>query len=623
MMNLKGLPGRMMSFRHTPAVVVSVFAFLVYCKTLAPTVSFIDSGELASVVYTLGIAHPTGYPLFTLLGWVFSRFPWPADVIVRLNLMAAFFCAAGIYVFYHLSRLVLEVGTPRRSEGQEPLSIYASAGASVLLAFSETYWSQAVAVEVYSLHLFLLSVVCYAFLRATYPVSDGRGEVWWYFFGFTLGLSFANHMTTILLAPGFLFLYFAQQGSTRKSWMRVFRIAVPFLSALSVYLYLPFRAAQSPLLNWGDPTSLERFFWHFSGKQYRVWIFSSTEAAGRQLEYFITSLPAEFALVGLILAIPGFIILWRADRKLAAGLILLFIGCVLYSINYDIHDIDSYFLLAYFVVALLAGPGLYGLGGWLIRSMSWRPVLAGILLLVLGLAPLAYHYRNVDESDNFLVEDYTMNVFESLGPNALIFSYQWDYWVSASIYFQLVKGWRPDVVVIDKELLRRSWYLKELKYRYPSLIAGSRSEVDAFLKELHKFEHELPYNGGVIQSRYVEMIASLINRNVASRPVYVTAEIEPEFTRGYQRVPEGLAFRLYADTLFHPFAPPVFTFRRYGRKGRLEDQVPRLYADAFAARGEYYWSHGYPGESERALKTALFYDPAFRGVQRIPPKPRN
>src|SRR5207249_2922963 len=102
--------------------------------------------------------------------------------------------------------------------------------------------------------------------------------------------------------------------------------------------------AKGALLNWGNPVTLERFLWHLSGKQFRVWIFSSTEAAGRQLKYFVSSLPHEFAYIGLVLASVGVIALLHMNRKLAIGVLLMFISCVFYSINYDIHDIDSYFL---------------------------------------------------------------------------------------------------------------------------------------------------------------------------------------------------------------------------------------------------------------------------------------
>ncbi len=603
------------------ATLVSLFAFAVYLKTLAPSVTFIDSGELAAVASTLGIAHPTGYPLFTLLGWVFSKLPIASEEIVRLNIMAALFCAAGVYTFYHLAHFVFTGILSRSSvlkfKKKEQLSVavrVSSAGASLLLAFSETYWSQAVSIEVYSLHVLFLSAVSYAFLKAIFddewnPQETAmRSNGWWYLFAFLLGLSFTNHMTTILLAPGFLYLYFATQGGAGDSWKRILRMVVPFFTGFSVYLYLPFRAATSPALNWGNPVTLEKFWWHWTGKQYRVWIFSSTEAAGRQLKYFVQSLPYELAYIGLVLALLGIVLLLGANKKVGIGLLLLFFGCVFYSINYDIHDIDSYFLLAYWCVALIAGVGLIGLFRWLSEKVN--VVALTSLLLAVSLLPLFIHYDKTDETQNYLVEDYTKNMFASLEPDALVLSYQWDYWVSASFYYQLVKNVRPDVVVVDKELLRRSWYFAELEHRYPWLIESSRAEVDAFQQELYKFEHELPYDGRIIEATYVAMIRSFILKSIDSRPVYVTVEIENEFTGGLQRVPEGLAQRVFADTLQHEMRPVDFLYRNFSRAGRLEDGIKSMYVNALNAQALRLVQAGRVDMAMGVLKKSLSFNPA-------------
>ncbi len=611
--------GRFVSSPSLAGAIVGLGAFLVYLRTLAPTVTFIDSGELATAACRLGIAHPTGYPLFTLLGSVVSRIPFAAEEIVRLNVMAALLCAAGIFVFFLLVHRLLESGGGDHPVAPRLLLLGASAGGSILLAFSETYWSQALSIEVYSLHLFLLACVVFAFVRSAFPgeeFADARAGVWWYLFAFLLGLSFSNHMTTILLAPGMIYLYFATQGIGRAAWIRVARMVPFFVLGLTVYLYLPIRAAQSPVANWGYTATLERFFWHVSGKQYRVWIFSSTEAAGRQLRYFIDSLPREFAYAGVVLAIPGVVRLWRVHRKLLFASVFWFLTCVLYSINYDIHDIDSYFLLAYFSVALWAAFGLLGAGLWLVRAFSLRIWTAVGAILLCSLPPLLVHYRGVDQSRDTTVEHYTKAMFSSLAPRALVLSYQWDYWVSASYYYQYVRGYRPDVVVIDKELLRRSWYLKEIGSRYPWLVQRSRPEMDAFENELVKFEHELPYNPAVIQARYEGMIGSMIRNSITERPVYVTREIGLEFTRGYQRVPEGLAFRLWADTLFHPsFALDVELPAGEGG-GKMHEMVRKLCAEAFVARADYYYSVGKdPEEAEKAMKTAASLDPSNTALQ--------
>ncbi len=589
---------------------VSLVAFLVYLRTLAPGVDFIDAGELTTVAWTLGIAHPTGYPLFTLLGWALSHLPVGAEPVVRMNLMAAACCAAALVLYLQIFLLVIRRSVGSTVRESDPPAIAAAAGGTLMLAFSETYWSQAVAVEVYSLHLLLVAVVVWSFLRADEGSAGGSagGNRWWYLFAYVLGLSFANHMTTILLAPAFLVYYFMRQGWHAVSWRRIGSMVPFFLAGLSVYVYLPVRAARGPIMNWGEPTTLERFFWHFSGKQFRVWIFSSGDAAARQFSYFLTSLPSEHAYVGLALAAIGCIALWRRSAALGICTVLLFVSCVAYSINYDIHDIDSYFLLAYIVVALWASVGIFQVGRWVLGA-GWNRRLVVLLMVGVGLVPLVFHARVSDESGNHLVDDYTRNMFASLQPSAIVLSYQWDFWVSASYYEQLVRGERTDVAVIDKELLRRSWYFKQLERRYPWLIEQSRAEVDAFLEELDKFEHDRPYNPAVIQGRYVAMIRSFILRNLDRRPVYVTPEIEAEFTRGLQRIPEGLALRLAADTLFHPTAFPQFTYRPFGRPGRLEEQTRKMYADALALRGQYYLRWGEASEAEKALRFALVFDP--------------
>lgn len=604
---------------HVAAALVSVFCFIVYLRTLAPTVGFIDSGELATVACTLGVAHPTGYPLFTLVGWVFSKLPIAAEEIVRLNIMSAFFCTAGLYFFFllvhELFRIMAATGKLIKSKPQATtpvLMLAASICATMVLGFSETYWSTAVSVEVYSIHVFFLSLVTYVFIRANFPDGEAR-EGWWWLFGFSLGLSFTNHMTTILLAPGFLFVYFLRQGARADAWKRILRLGVPFLAGLSLYAYLPIRAAQSPYLNWGNPVELERFLWHLSGKQYSVWIFSSTEAASRQLSYFINMLPAEFAYIGLAIALVGLVVAWRAERTLALMLLLLFFSCLFYSINYDIHDIDSYFLLAYVCVAVWVGIGTMFLLSYF-RQKDGVIVAAG---MVLGVIPLAVNYSRCDESTNYLVEDYTQNMIDSLRPGALIFSYQWDYWVSASYYYQKVKGIRPDITVVDKELLRRSWYLQQLKNAHPWLIEASQREVSEFLAELYKFEHDIPYNSAVIQDKFVRMIHSMIKKSLDSRPVYATYEIESEFITGFQLVPEGLAFRLEQDSLFNETPSPNYRYRPFRRSGRLESQVPKLYGSSYGKRAAYYYNVGKNREEAlSSFRNELEFDPSSMEAQR-------
>lgn len=600
------------------AASIGTVTFGVYVSALCPTVNFIDSGELSAVSYTLGVAHPTGYPLFTLLGWLFSHAPLDIRPIVKLNFMSAVFSSLGVAVFFRLLVSLLTglfpSSNPKR-DSRPNVSIYFSAACGALvLGFSATYWSQGLSIEVYSLHGFFLTLLLYLFYQLMHQESwDTKGgttpekERMWIFFAFVLGLAFTNHMTTILLAPGFLIAYGVRYRLSSSSLRRLAILSISFLLGLSAYLYLPIVSSSNPILNWGDPQSLEKFEWHFSGKQYRVWLFASGESAQKQLSYFISRLPIEFAYLPLAPAAVGLVSLFRRQRETAFVSGILFATCVLYSINYDIHDIDSYFLLAFIVFALWAAVGMAEI---VIRfGGSTRGRALWLFVGALSLAPLAVNYTMVDESGNTHVERYTRNLFDSLKPNALILSYQWDYFVSPAYYLQLVEGIRPDVVVIDKELLRRSWYFSQMAKNFPRIYERSKAEIEAFLPELRKFETGVPYRPEVIEYRYAQVLHSLVSQNIDHRPVYVTPEIESEYIRGFQKVPDGLAFRLYADSLKHSPEVPASNVGAVDRSDKYRDGIRMMYTQAFTNHALYQLYSGNRDVAMSLAKKALLIRP--------------
>jgi len=562
----------------------------VYLQTMAHSIGFIDGGELSTVPIVLGIAHPSGYPLFTLIGRLFSLLPLAAEPAVTMNLFSALCTAAAVIVFFRIC-IVLLAGTYKRKEHSVAV-LTASMAAAGMLAFSQTFWDQSAHTEVYSLHLLLLMLSILTFIRAVdFEMSgDALRERQWLLFAFVLGLCFTNHLTTILLAAGFLYLYFATKKFSKETWLHVLRLAPPFLLGLSVYLYFPIRAAQQPVLNWGNPISPEKIWWHLGAKQYRVWMFSSSEVMTRQFNYFLSQVTVEFYYLPILFALWGAWALLRRDMRRFLFLLLLLGGCVAYAVNYDIHDIDSYFLLAYTAIAAFAAFGIYDA---ISRFTGTKTLAVGALLLATFVGvEIRSNWDSTDESRNYLVEDYSRAILSSVKPNALILSYQWDYFVAGSYYLQFIKHERPDVVIIDKELLRRSWYFEQIKRNHPDVYERSRQEIALFQGELYKFEHDLPYDPAVIEGRYNAMINSFFNNNASTRPLYVTSEIESYLAPGYQRVPEGLVFRLYADSLYHAFTQQPFSLRPYPHSDKYTTQLYGLIRLMVMQREMYDRKHG-------------------------------
>ncbi|OGU55902.1 MAG: hypothetical protein A2V66_18295, partial [Ignavibacteria bacterium RBG_13_36_8] len=542
---------------------------------------------LATVQATLGIAHPTGYPLFTIIGYVFLSLPLPFTKIFLANSLAAILCSLTIVLFLKSLKIILHnisINQPK-IKNIETVKICTTIFSGLVLAFSETFWFQSTSVEVYSLQVFLIMSIIYLLLKTFYSsLESDYQKKGWYFLAIMLALGFSNHMTTILIIPGIAFLFFTKEKFNKDSFKKVSLMLLFFIPVLAIiYAYLPIRAAQNPILNWGNPVDLERFFRHFTGKQYQVWLFSSFTSAKQQLIYFIRNLPGEFTVFSLFFVIVGIIYSYKFFRKIFFFLMISFLVTVLYSINYDINDIDSYFLLAYLSLAFFSFFGLLKI----FQFVSSKGLSNTICAIIIGLFVLVQFYWNfdkVDQSDIYTFEDYTKAVLSSTETNSVIFSYQWDYFISASYYFQFVENFRADVTVIDKELLRRSWYYRQLQTNNPEVLSGMHSEIIDFNNAIMPFERGEKYDSNLLEKYYRRIMTGLILKNIDERNYYIGPElVENELRRGefslpdgYTIVPQLFLFKITRGDEYVPAPDPNYHIRFPSRTNRYVEFIERI-----------------------------------------------
>ncbi|MEW6104354.1 MAG: DUF2723 domain-containing protein [bacterium] len=141
-------------------LLVFVCAFGVYLHTLTPSVGLHDSGELITVAYTLGIAHPPGYPLYTLLGKLWTTIIPIGSIAFRMNMQSALFASLAVMMTYFITLKV-----SGRAEERKNGRIISSVVASLILAFSATFWEQAVIAEKYTLNAFFASLLIFILLK--------------------------------------------------------------------------------------------------------------------------------------------------------------------------------------------------------------------------------------------------------------------------------------------------------------------------------------------------------------------------------------------------------------------------------------------------------------------------
>jgi hypothetical protein len=184
-------------------VAVAVFAAILagYVWTLAPTVTFWDAGEFIATSRILGIPHPPGTPLFTLLANVWAKLVPIGGYAYRTNLMTATFSAAGVALIF---LLVVQVLRSRSADdgGRDPVYVYGGALAAALVsAFVFTVWQNSNETEVYMVATF--SIAATVWLAWLWRENRGgpRAPHILLFIVFFAAISLGNHLLALLVGP--------------------------------------------------------------------------------------------------------------------------------------------------------------------------------------------------------------------------------------------------------------------------------------------------------------------------------------------------------------------------------------------------------------------------------------
>jgi len=379
------------------SLLISLFVFLtsfaVYFKTMAPTVSFWDCGEFIACAYILGIPHPPGSPLFVLLGRIFTMIPLFDQIAARVNFISVLTSALTVWLGY----LVI-VKLITRWDGDDQnlwLRMGRYAGGMVgsfFLAFSMTFWSNAVEAEVYGVSMLLMMLILFLSLiwmetrntpkgdrllvlmvylgllstgihMTVYMVmpavfllivlTDRRKLLDWRFWLTGLVLVLVVHsVTPFLISLGvwlLLTLIFTLSAKAKKSWALCFWITFAGVMGYSTQLFIPIRASLNPAINENNPSNWQSFKRFLERKQYGeqsmisrmfyrrgTWAnqFGTKERMGFWGFFREQYMPKSMWMVPLFLGLWG---IWeQIRRRKREGVMLLFlilactVGLVLY-----------------------------------------------------------------------------------------------------------------------------------------------------------------------------------------------------------------------------------------------------------------------------------------------------
>ncbi|MCP4249068.1 MAG: DUF2723 domain-containing protein [bacterium] len=428
---------------------VGITALTLFTATLAPTVTAEDSGELIAAAWHFGIPHPPGYPLWTLLCGLFVNAVSIGSVAWRANLFSAL-CSSGAAVL--LYGAIRQLRIPRA----------VAASAALIWVLGRWSWSQSVITEVYGLNSLLTAGVLLCAVR-WYATRTDRPLL---LASLLMGLGMSNHHIIALAGLALVIWVLCLQPGLVRRWRLVLKCIGLFAVGLLPYLYLPVRAAADPAVNWGDPSTPQRFWEHVTRSQYgAVGPMKTVETRsiprfGRQLGYAATSVEDDLTAWLAGASFISLIFVGLRDRRVLL-LIALWVTCAggVFALlaNYD-FDRTSQWAMRVFLIPVSIGP-VIALAYMLEAAASRLKQALGPARMLCVACPAALlvagptlqvvlHWRQCNYANYWYAEDHARNLLDCMLPQAMVFP-SGDHTTFPMVYLQMVEGQRSDVLIAD------------------------------------------------------------------------------------------------------------------------------------------------------------------------------
>ena len=442
---------------------------ILYLRTLAPGVLGGDSGEFQFAAWLGGFAHPTGYPLYLLLGYLWTHLLPIADAAWRMNAFSALWGAVAVGLLYLLALRMLQMTVP--AGWPIAISRLLALLAAAIFAVTPTLWSQAVVAEVYALNAALIIAILLALVTWA---ARGRMSAL-YLAAFLFGLSLAHHRTTLLWIPAIatsVWLANRQQDVAQRltlSPRHLVILSLLVLAPLLLYLTIPLTAPQTPYvhvqvgpnqtLDLYKPT-LDGFLNYVTGREFESEFRAPADALGRVVPS-LRLLAAEVTWIGVLLGVIGLIWLARRSRPLLALTGLGFLTLFVFNLFYGIGDIAVYYIPLYALWALWIACGVAGIIAVIEAAMSRRaertnlPISQSTNLLIylfpcllaflLPLYLLLTNFAPADQSRNTAARAFwEATLAQPIPQNAILVTNDRDEMMPLW-YMQYVEGRRPDL----------------------------------------------------------------------------------------------------------------------------------------------------------------------------------
>lgn len=486
MITPSGIPQLIRRLIYRDSILWTVFLvvpiLLLYLRTMPRSLAWGDGIELSTASFVLGIPHPTGYPLYMLLGKVFSLIPF-GTITWRSHFASVCYTVGALILFFHLLQRLRRVCFPLH---MFPTRAYAG---SIALAFAlvfgttRTVWRLGTVTEVYALHM--LGIVAIIYISFLCVKQSDLSKFLLIFCLFILSMT--HHMMALSAIP---FVVLAA-GTTLPHTIRKINllrlciiVIIITIAGCALYLYLPVRSRTYPPINWGNPSTIKNFLWVITGGEFKDFYFMKFPAgmhltlerylhfAFMRCSQIYSWLTREFIVVSsfgvkgqllFILMIAGILgsgMAYLIARHPLFGVSLLLHLLLILAVVfvYGIYDIEDYFISLVPGLVILAFIGITVLQNLLETYFFRRKVnYINWLFLLLPALMASTHFSDNNRSDDYTADIYAERLFEAVPQDAIVITLG-DNDIYPLWYYQIVKKRHPDVLVVGGNFIYSPWY---------------------------------------------------------------------------------------------------------------------------------------------------------------------
>jgi len=483
-----------------------IFSFLVFIRGVSPSVYGGDSGDIILASWFGGVAHPPGYPLNTMIGWIFTHLPYDATVAYKANLMAAFLMAIVVGVTYLIIHKIIK-------------NLFVAITSALILAFVPLFWLYAHIIEVFQLNLILIAFsVYFLFSWRESVVNRKHKTIFLYLSSLFLGLAVFHHHTALLVLPAYLYLILKINRKIVKNYQLLIKLAIFFILGFLPYIFIPFAALRKTPINWDDPSNITNFirliirgdYGTFTATDYLMG--SALKVRVIQLLNFGLFLKADFKILGLFICLIGFIYSFLRQRVIFwftflavffTGPFFLFYASFPLANDFYRGLWERFVLTSYFFMVIYLAFGLktifemikYLFGKKInlhfLEGHFLADLCAALFLIIFPSYMIIENYNKADLSRFYLGDWLAHDVLVSAEPNSIVLllgdtmAFNTDYYYRTNENFRnmkIIRGGMLHRVEYRKEIIRE--YSKDLNIPDTFYSDDSKKDSSYYIKDL-------------------------------------------------------------------------------------------------------------------------------------------